>query len=114
MLERFGPFVESYLRKKKPDPEIYTLALKKTGLSPNECIVIEDSRNGVKAAKAAGLFVVATTNFFTQNEDLSEADIVVSCLGDPDGEKSEVIKSSEGLEFTGFLSASELVNHFSS
>lgn len=100
--------------KKKPDPEIYDLALKKTGLTPNECIVIEDSRNGVKAAKAASIYVVATTNFYTQNEDLSDADIVISCLGDPEGEKSEMISGGKGLENTGVLSASQLVNYFSS
>ncbi len=57
---------------KKPDPEIYNLALKYSGLKSDECIVFEDSRNGVAAAKAAGMYVVATTNFYTENEDLSQ------------------------------------------
>ena len=41
--------------RKKPDPEIYLLALEKTGLAPDECVVIEDSRNGVLAANAANM-----------------------------------------------------------
>ena len=40
--------------KPKPDPEMYTLAINKLGLSPKECLVIEDNDNGVKAAIASG------------------------------------------------------------
>ncbi|OQY37974.1 hypothetical protein B6228_05185 [Candidatus Atribacteria bacterium 4572_76] len=53
------------VKKKKPDPEIYLLALKKGGLKAEECIVVEDSRNGLLAAKAAGMNVVVTTNHYT-------------------------------------------------
>jgi HAD superfamily hydrolase (TIGR01509 family) len=69
--------------KKKPDPEIYNLALKSLGLKPDECVVVEDSRNGLLAAKAAGMHCVVTTNGYTRNEDFSEADLVVPELGDP-------------------------------
>jgi HAD superfamily hydrolase (TIGR01509 family) len=69
--------------KKKPDPEIYNLALKILGLKPEECVVVEDSRNGLLAAKAAGMHCVVTTNGYTENEDFSEADLVVPELGDP-------------------------------
>lgn len=100
--------------KKKPDPEIYNLALEKTGLKPEECIVIEDSRNGVLAAKAAGLSIVATTNIYTEKEDLSDADIVVTCLGDPDGEKGELRQGGEGLDYDGVLRVNQLVEYFSS
>lgn len=65
------------------------MALRKTGLSPKECIVIEDSENGVRAAKAAGMRVVATSNPYTEKESLSEADVIVTCLGDPDGKGVE-------------------------
>ncbi len=99
--------------KKKPDPEIYLMALEKSGLQPEECIVIEDSHNGVSAAKAAGIPVVATTNFYTENEDLSTADLIVTCLGDPDGEKGGLIAGGYGLEYDGVLTARELIDHFS-
>lgn len=68
--------------KKKPDPEIYNLACRKLDLSPSECVVVEDSRNGLLAAKAAGMYCVVTTNGYTKDEDFNEADLVVSELGD--------------------------------
>jgi HAD superfamily hydrolase (TIGR01509 family) len=99
--------------RKKPDPEIYNLALEKMGLGPEECVVIEDSRNGVLAATAAGMRVVATTNVYTERENLSEADIVVTCLGDPDGEKGELKQGGEGLDFDGVLHIGQLIGYFS-
>lgn len=69
--------------KKKPDPEIYTLVLDRLHLEPTECLVVEDNRNGLTAAKGAGLYCVVTTNGYTEDEDFSEADLVVSELGDP-------------------------------
>lgn len=69
--------------KKKPDPEIYSLALKQLGLEADECVVIEDNRNGLLAAKGAGLYCVVTTNGYTEDENFAEADLVVSELGDP-------------------------------
>ena len=100
--------------RKKPDPEIYLLALEKSGLHPDEAIVIEDSQNGVSAAKAAGLYVVATTNYYTEQEDLSQADIVVTCLGDPQGERGVLRAGGERLDYSGVLSAQQLMAYFSS
>ena len=77
---------------KKPGPEIYLLALKQTGLRADECIVFEDSHIGAVAAKAAGMYVVATVNHYTENEDLSMADAVVSCLGDSAGDRASVLR----------------------
>lgn len=101
------------VKKKKPDPEIYNLALEKTGLSADECVVIEDSRNGVLAAKAAGMHIVATTNVYTEKEDLHEADVVLTCLGDPVGEKGVLKQGGDGLEFDGVLHADQVVKYFS-
>jgi HAD superfamily hydrolase (TIGR01509 family) len=100
--------------KKKPDPEIYLLALEKTGLKPEECIVIEDSRNGVISAKKAGMYIVATTNIYTEDEDLSDADIVVTSLGEPDGKKGILKQGGEKLEFDGVLKVEQLLDYFSS
>lgn len=100
------------VKKKKPDPEIYNLALQKLHLSPSECIVIEDSNNGLEAAKAAGLGVVITTNSYTENEDLEKADLIITCLGEEDGEKGKLIKGNlPGYE--GFLTVSQLCSFFS-
>jgi HAD superfamily hydrolase (TIGR01509 family) len=98
--------------KKKPDPEIYQLALQRTGLAPDECIVIEDSRNGVLAAQAAGMHIVATTNGYTEKEDLSPADIIVSSLGEPEGEKGVLRKDGKGLAFDGVLHVQALLDYF--
>jgi len=98
--------------KKKPDPEIYNLALEKTGLKPDEVIVVEDSRNGVLAARAAGLRVVATTNGYTEKEDLSEADIIVSTLGDPGGEKGQLKKADPKLKYDGVLTVQQVLDYF--
>lgn len=71
--------------KKKPDPEIYALAAERLGRRGEECVVVEDNRNGLLAAKAAGMWCVVTTNPYTAGEDFAEADLVVTELGDPPG-----------------------------
>jgi HAD superfamily hydrolase (TIGR01509 family) len=90
--------------RKKPDPEIYLLALQKAGVKPEECLVVEDSHIGVSAAKAAGMHVIATVNGYTREEDTSAADFVVDCLGDPFGEKASVLKGSANVAPGGFVS----------
>jgi HAD superfamily hydrolase (TIGR01509 family) len=97
--------------RKKPDPEIYRLALDLTGLKPEEAIVIEDSRNGVLAAKSAGTHVVVTTNDYTENEDVNSGDIIVNCLGDPGSKKCKLRKGA--LEYDGVLRVDQLVDFFS-
>lgn len=72
--------------RKKPDPEIYDLAKKRLELSPSQCIVIEDSRNGLLAAKKAGMGCIVTKSYYTVDEDFSEADRILDELGDPPGE----------------------------
>jgi len=71
--------------KKKPDPDIYTLASQKLSLEPSECVVVEDNRNGLLSAKAAGMYCIVTTNGYTKDENFKEADLFVSELGDPPG-----------------------------
>ena len=68
--------------RKKPHPEIYDLAKERLGVAAGDCVVIEDSRNGLLAAKAAGMHCVITTNGYTADEDFSEADAVFPELGD--------------------------------
>jgi HAD superfamily hydrolase (TIGR01509 family) len=66
----------------KPSPALYLSALARLGLSQNEAIAIEDSPNGIRSAKAAGLFCFCYANAVTRQLDLSEADVVVDSLAD--------------------------------
>jgi len=50
----------------KPDPEIYLMVARELGVPPAECLVIEDSPSGVKAALAAGMWCIAVTTPFTR------------------------------------------------
>jgi HAD superfamily hydrolase (TIGR01509 family) len=100
------------VRNKKPDPEIYNLALSRTGLKPDEVMVVEDSKNGVIAAKAAHTNVIVTTNSYTEKEDVGSGDIIVTCLGDPDGEKGRLTKAGASLKFDGVLHIKDLLSYF--
>lgn len=64
----------------KPHPELYEKTAAHFGLAPAECIAIEDSRNGVASAKAAGCYCIAVPNPMTVSLDLSAADRVVASL----------------------------------
>jgi len=63
----------------KPDPAGYLLAAERLGLPPRECLAIEDSPAGVRAARGAGMTVIAVTNTHPSNE-LAEADTVIDSL----------------------------------
>ena len=71
------------VKKKKPDPEIYDLAKQKLGLAGKDCVVVEDSRNGLLASLGAGMPTLITTSTYTQDEDFKGAARVVPELGDP-------------------------------
>ena len=80
-----GIFAGDVVAKKKPAPDIYQLAAARLGLAPDGCVVVEDSRNGLTAAVAAGMTCLVTTSAYTLHEDFSGAARVVSELGDPPG-----------------------------
>ncbi|SDU83454.1 HAD-IA family hydrolase [Jiangella alkaliphila] len=77
--------------RKKPAPDIYLLALDRLGAEPDAVVVVEDSRNGLLAADGAGLRCLVTVNGYTEHEDFAEAALVVTALGDPDGEHTTVL-----------------------
>jgi HAD superfamily hydrolase (TIGR01509 family) len=66
----------------KPRPDLYLDALRRLGLEPDEAIAFEDSPNGVRAAKAAGIACVAVPNPITATLALDEADLVLESLAD--------------------------------
>ena len=64
----------------KPAPDSYLLAATRLGVEPEDCIAIEDTQNGVKAAVAANIPCVAIVTKMSKHHDLSEATHVVSSL----------------------------------
>lgn len=66
--------------KGKPDPEIFILAAKLAKTLPSQCLVIEDSRNGVLAAKAAGMKCIGYKNPDSGDQILYDADIVINTM----------------------------------
>jgi HAD superfamily hydrolase (TIGR01509 family) len=66
----------------KPNPTMYLEALEVLGVSAAEAIVFEDSPNGIRAGKAAGIFVVGIPNEVTREYGLEEADLVLESLAD--------------------------------
>lgn len=61
----------------KPDPEIYLRAAENLGMEPSECVVIEDSSNGVRAGKAAGMYCYAYVPPQAYPQDVSVADQIL-------------------------------------
>lgn len=69
---------------KKPAPDIFNYCLQQLQLAADECLVIEDSANGLLSARAADLITMVTVNAYTENENFSQAVCVVDQLGEPD------------------------------
>jgi HAD superfamily hydrolase (TIGR01509 family) len=67
-------------QRAKPEPTLYLAALETLGLQASEAIAFEDSLNGIRAAKAAGIFCVAVPNPITETFALDEADLLLGSL----------------------------------
>jgi len=96
--KQFTVLAGDVVAAKKPAPDIYLMACKRLGVPPENCVAIEDSRNGLLSAVSAGAQVLVTTSWFTMGEDFSEARLVVSALGDPGGERSSVSENRIGRQ----------------
>ncbi len=69
---------------KKPAPDIFVWAMQQMGLKPAQCLVLEDSENGVLSARGAGIdAIVVTVNDYTRDHDFDGASLVLDQLGDP-------------------------------
>ncbi len=66
----------------KPDPALYLVALQRLGVSPDRAVAIEDSLNGLVAAKRAGMFCVAVPNPMTRDIPLESADLRLGALSE--------------------------------
>lgn len=69
--------------KRKPAPDLYRLLLATMRVDAMSSIALEDSHNGVLAAKAAGLVTIATPSRWTAQQNFDAADLVLPSLGDP-------------------------------
>jgi HAD superfamily hydrolase (TIGR01509 family) len=96
------------VKAKKPAPDIYLLAAEKLGVSPAECVVVEDSQNGLESATAAHMKCVVTVSGYTRDEDFSTAQIVVSCLGDPGGETCQVLANRSAARPGAYFTVDDL------
>ncbi len=66
----------------KPHPEIYLKAASELGFLPNQCLVLEDSSTGCRAAKNAGIFTVAVPAEHSKDQDFSFVDLIAASLAD--------------------------------
>ena len=69
---------------KKPAPDIYHYALQQLNLKPEQCLAFEDSENGIRASRGAGLRTVITVNDYTRDHDFTGATLVLDQLGEPE------------------------------
>lgn len=91
VLEMFGlaPYFEVVVSgqevvNSKPSPDIFLRAAKLLNLLPEECLVFEDSKNGVAAAKEAGMKCIAFYNPNSGKQDLSRADHIIESFAEVD------------------------------
>ena len=77
-----GVFTRDDVARTKPAPDLYLAAVEALGVEPREAVAFEDSRNGIAAAKDAGLLCVAVPNALTAAMDLSRADMRLGSLAE--------------------------------
>ncbi len=95
---------------KKPAPDVYLWVLEKLALPPEACIAIEDSANGLHAARGAGIPTMIATSPYTEGGDFTGAAAVMDRLGEPDRPFRILHGDSRGKTFVDV----ELLRHWHS
>ncbi|HET7723226.1 MAG TPA: HAD-IA family hydrolase [Propionibacteriaceae bacterium] len=95
------------VKAKKPAPDIYELVLSDLHLDPKDCLVVEDSGIGVRAARGAGLTTIVTVSSYTADDDFTGAALVLDQLGDP-GNPATVIAAPAGVRPDGMVTVADL------
>lgn len=67
---------------KKPAADVYQLALLRLGITPDRAVAFEDSRNGLQAAKSAGVVCIVAPGMYSLGDDFSGADLLVPAFSD--------------------------------
>jgi HAD superfamily hydrolase (TIGR01509 family) len=106
----FTVFAGDVVPHKKPAPDIYQLAIQQLGVHAANTLVIEDSSNGLHAALGADTTCVVTVSSYTAEEDFRGAALVVSSLGDQDGEQTQVLVDHASLRPAGYVSLTDLTH----
>ena len=83
---------------KKPAADIYHYVLNRMGLEAAECLAFEDSINGIRAARGAGLKTIITYNGYTEADDFGEAELVLDRLGD-ENRPSRVLQQMRARDY---------------
>ena len=76
------------VKVKKPAPDIYIAALDQLNLAAQDCIALEDSRNGLLSATAAGIPTIVTPGIYTEDQCFDEATLVINDLGEHSRQES--------------------------
>ena len=114
LLQRLGPDTSfdvvvtgDEVEARKPDPEVFAIALDRLEVGADEAVVVEDSAEGVEAAAAQGLACVVVVNGYTADHDLSAAQLVLDGFGEP-GSPAQVLADRVGTGCEGILDAAVL------
>lgn len=78
----------------KPAPDVFIETAKQLQVSSEACLILEDAESGIIAAKAAHIKVIAVPNKFTKDQDVSEANLIVSSLTQITWEKIKLLEDS--------------------
>lgn len=92
---------------RKPDPEVFTTALKELGEEAGAVVVVEDSAEGLAAARGAGLCCVVVVNGYTVDHDLAAADLLLDGFGEP-GAPAAVLADPHATGCDGILTTDVL------
>jgi HAD superfamily hydrolase (TIGR01509 family) len=83
ILDRFDTLCARLdVKRVKPEPDLFLLAADRLGVAPAACVVLEDSPNGIRAARRAGMRCVAVPNGLTRQLALPDPDLVVGSLAE--------------------------------
>lgn len=93
---------------RKPAPDLYLRVASQLRVSPQECVVFEDSTNGVRSARAAGMVTIATPSRWTATQDFSDAHMSLYSLGDPIDPLDPITSRSLGASQMGLAQVAEL------
>ncbi len=75
-------FSAERVKRPKPAPDVFLHVSERLGILPRDCIVVEDSHNGVRAARAAGMHCIEIQNPDSGEQDLTAADRICSCFAE--------------------------------